>query len=77
MITINPTKTAEVKAAACKAQAKQLLVETDFAELASVRAAITNAAQFDTYRAAVRDLFLNPVAEPVWPERPEAVWSAP
>lgn len=77
MITINPTKTAAVKEAACKAEAKQRLVDTDWSQQADVRSQITNAAAFDTYRAAVRAFYLTPVAEPVWPARPEAVWSTP
>ena len=77
MITINPTKTQAAKEAACKAQAKQLLVDTDWSQQADVRSQITNAAAFDTYRAEVRALYLNPVAEPEWPARPEAVWSTP
>jgi hypothetical protein len=75
MITINPTKTAAVKQEACKAEAKVLLEQTDWSQVADVAAALTNKSAFDTYRAAVREIYLNPVAEPVWPERPEAVWS--
>ena len=75
MITVNPTKTAAAKEAACKAEAKQRLVDTDWSQQADVRTQIENAAAFDTYRAAVRELYLNPVAAPVWPDRPEAVWS--
>ncbi len=75
MITINPTKTAAAKEAACKAEAKQRLVDTDWSQQADVRAQIENAAAFDIYRAEVRALYLTPVATPVWPERPEAVWS--
>jgi predicted metal-dependent HD superfamily phosphohydrolase len=76
MITINPSKTAEAKADACKAQAKQLLVDTDWSQNLDVAAVLTNKAAFDTYRAAVREIYFNPVAEPVWPERPEAVWES-
>lgn len=75
MITINPTKTQAAKEAACKAEAKQRLVDTDWSQQADVRSQITNAAAFDIYRAAVRELYLNPVAAPQWPERPEADWS--
>lgn len=75
MITINQTKTAAAKQDACKAEAKILLEQTDWSQVADVAAALTNKSAFDTYRAAVREIYLNPVAEPVWPERPEAVWS--
>lgn len=75
MITINPAKATAAKLEACKAEAKQRLVDTDWSQQADVRAHIENGAEFDTYRHQVRDLYLNPVAEPVWPERPVAVWS--
>lgn len=56
----------------CKAQAKFLLMETDFAMLADVN--IGNRAAFETYRAAVRSIYLEPVESPTWPDRPEAQW---
>lgn len=56
----------------CKAQAKARLTDTDWAVLPDV--SIQNQAAFVAYRAAVRALYLEPVAEPVWPERPEAIW---
>jgi hypothetical protein len=75
MITIDPTKSSTKKLEACKATAKQLLEETDWSQVADVAAALTNKSAFDTYRAAVRELYFNPVAQPTWPQRPEAVWS--
>lgn len=77
MITINPEKASAAKLEACKVEAKQRLVDTDWSQQADVRAQITNAAAFDIYRAEVRALYLTPVATPVWPVRPEADWSAP
>ena len=60
---------------ACRSEAKGRLVETDFTQIADVAAALTNKAEFDSYRAQVRALFFNPVAAPSWPERPVAVWA--
>lgn len=77
MITINQSKLDTAKIAACEAEAKRLLVDTDWSQNIDVAAVLTNKAEFDAYRATVRGLFFNPVAEPVWPERPEAVWSTP
>lgn len=77
MITINQSKLDTAKIAACEAEAKRLLVDTDWSQNIDVAAVLSNKAAFDTYRAAVRALYFNPVAEPVWPERPEAVWSTP
>ena len=60
---------------ACAAEAKKRLEDTDWSQVADVAAALENKEAFDTYRAAVRAIYFNPVVEPVWPERPEAVWS--
>jgi predicted metal-dependent HD superfamily phosphohydrolase len=75
IITIDPTKSSAAKLAAVQAQAKQRLADTDWSQVADVAAVLTNKADFDTYRAAVRALYFNPVANPTWPQRPEAVWS--
>lgn len=61
--------------AACKAEAKHRLQDTDFSEVDDVAAILSNKSAFDTYRAAVRALYIDPVAEPTWPERPVAVWT--
>jgi hypothetical protein len=60
---------------ACKAAAKARLEDTDWSQVADVSSALLNKAAFDTYRATVRALYFNPIAEPVWPERPEAQWA--
>lgn len=71
---------ASVKAAN-EAQAKQLLLDSDWADLPSVRnTALTphlvNAADFDAYRVALRAIAINPpVTVDPWPTRPDAVWS--
>jgi len=75
IITIDQTKLAAAKQDACKAEAKQRLADTDWSQVADVAAVLGNKAAFDAYRTAVRELYFNPVAEPVWPERPEADWS--
>jgi hypothetical protein len=59
----------------CKAEAKRRLEDTDWSQIADVAATLNNKADFDTYRAAVRALYFSPVAEPVWPERPEGEWA--
>ena len=57
----------------CRDAAKKLLVETDWSQLGDV--GLTNKAEFDTYRAAVRALVLNPVANPTFPAKPQGQWS--
>lgn len=58
----------------CKAQAKQLLIDTDWSQQSDVALVLTNKADFDSYRSTVRGLFLRPVPDPVFPEVPEATW---
>lgn len=60
----------------CKMKALGKLYETDYSELADVRAVLLNANEFTVYRAQVRALFLNPVVDPVWPIMPQAQWAA-
>ena len=67
--------------AANETQAKQLLESSDWSDLPSVRNVamtphLTNGAAFDTYRAALRAIVVNPpVTVETWPVRPDAVWS--
>ena len=69
-----PLTNDELKAQ-CKDEAKLRLAETDFSELPSVRSSITNGDAFDAYRAAVRELAINPVTNPTFPDRVSAVWA--
>lgn len=56
----------------CKMQAKTFLLETDFAMLPDVK--ISNKEEFGTYRNKIRELYFNPVEDPVWPEVPIPQW---
>lgn len=58
----------------CKLKAKQLLLDTDFSQASDVAAVLENKAEFDTYRATVRALFLCPAIDPQWPAPPVAQW---
>jgi hypothetical protein len=57
----------------CKEEAKKRIATTDWAVLPDV--GLSNVAAFQTYRAALRELIKNPVAEPTWPTEPEPIWS--
>jgi len=57
----------------CKNEAKKLIAASDWSMLSDV--GISNTAEFETYRAALRELIKNPVADPVWPTEPEPIWS--
>lgn len=64
--------TTQAQKDACKTQAKVLLANTDWTILTDVP--LDNKADFKTYRATLRDLVLNPVADPVFPDEPVPVW---
>ena len=57
---------------ACVDQAKKLLAASDWSVLPDVN--ISNKAEFETYRAALRTLMFNPVAEPTFPTEPQPAW---
>jgi hypothetical protein len=63
----------EAKKASNKEEAKKRIATTDWAVLPDV--GLANVAAFETYRAALRELIKNPVAEPVWPTEPTPIWS--
>lgn len=64
------------------AQAKLELQESDWCELPSVRNTainphLTNTAEFDNYRLALRQIVLNPPVEVGnWPALPNGIWSS-
>lgn len=57
---------------ACKLEAKAKIAKTDWAVLPDV--GLVNQADFIAYRAALRELIINPVADPVWPTEPTPDW---
>lgn len=57
----------------CKDEAKKRIAASDWSVLPDV--GISNVAAFETYRAALRELIKNPVANPSFPTEPEPVWS--
>lgn len=69
-----PAPTNEQLKSVCKQKAKTRLENTDYTQQADVRAALENVAEFDAYRAIIRNLFTKPVPNPTWPDEPQAVW---
>lgn len=57
----------------CKNSAKAKLTNSDWSVLTDVN--IANRAEFEAYRATLRNLVLNPVADPVFPVEPQPVWN--
>ena len=63
----------------CKKQASQLLYETDWTTIPDVADPantpyLTNQAAFIAWRSQIRALAVNPVANPVFPPKPDEVW---
>lgn len=69
-----PAPTPEQLIAQCKATAMGLLSATDWTQAADCP--LVNKAEFTAYRATVRALAINPVANPVWPTQPNKQWSS-
>jgi hypothetical protein len=66
----------------CKKKASELLYETDWTTIPDVadpsksNPYLVNVQDYVTYRSAVRQLAVHPVANPVWPVKPTSQWSA-
>jgi hypothetical protein len=63
----------------CKKQASALLYETDWTTISDVANSantpyLTNQAAFIAWRNQIRALVVNPVLNPVFPPKPDAVW---
>jgi len=56
----------------CKAKAKELISASDWSVLPDVN--ISNRAEFEEYRSALRELIINPVVNPGFPTEPDPVW---
>ena len=73
MIIVDKKRLSEFKKQNCKGQAKQLIASSDWSVLPDVN--ITNKSEFENYRSQLRNLILNPVESPVFPEEPQPIWS--
>ena len=65
----------------CKQQAQEILYKTDWTTIPDVADPaytpyLMNQIEFKQYRAVIRDLAVNPVADPVWPIQPIEQWSS-
>jgi hypothetical protein len=65
----------------CKQQAQEILYKTDWTTIPDVADPaytpyLMNQIEFKQYRAVIRDLAVNPVANPVWPTQPTEQWSS-
>jgi hypothetical protein len=75
-LIINPPPPTEQQAKdMCVFQSKTRLQLTDYAMLPDVL--ISNKADFEQYRATVRQYIINPVTNPTFPDEPHPQWIAP
>lgn len=63
---------ADAPFAACKVEAKKRIAASDWSVLPDIN--ISNGAEFEDYRAELRELIITPVASPVFPTEPDPVW---
>jgi len=73
-ITVNTDKLSEIQKQECKTQAQILLNESDFTDLYSVRLKLENIDEWDSYRNIIRELRINPIENPVFPDKPKTIW---
>jgi hypothetical protein len=77
-----PAPTPEELIAQCKATAQGILSSTDWTSIADVadplksNPYLVNQAAFISYRSTVRNLAVNPVENPVFPNPPTEEWSS-
>jgi hypothetical protein len=73
------TVTTQAQKNVCKQKARELLYATDWTTIPDVASSLnspylTNQAEFITWRSQIRQLAVNPVADPTWPTEPTPVW---
>lgn len=73
MIIVNKKRLSEFKKNNCKEESKKRIANSDWVVLQDVN--ISNKSEFINYRSQLRNLILNPVEEPIFPEEPQPVWS--
>ena len=73
MIIVNEEKLSKFKKDNCKQEAKKRIANSDWSVLPDVN--ISNKSEFENYRSQLRNLILNPVEEPIFPEEPQPIWS--
>jgi len=73
MIIVNEEKLSKFKKDNCKHEAKKRIANSDWSVLPDV--SISNKSEFESYRSQLRNLILNPVENPIFPEEPQPIWS--
>ena len=73
MIIVDQKRLSEFKKNNCKEEAKKRIANCDWSVLPDVN--ISNKSDFEDYRSQLRNLILNPVEDPIFPEEPQPIWS--
>lgn len=73
MIIVDQARLSQFKKDQCKSESKKRIANCDWSVLPDVN--ISNKLEFENYRSQLRNLILNPVEEPIFPEEPQPVWS--
>jgi hypothetical protein len=68
-----PAPTPEQIIASNKTKAENLLLESDWAVLPDVP--LQNKSEWEIYRSALRQIAISPTVNPVWPVKPQSIWS--
>ena len=68
-----PVPTPDQIIAANKTRAEELLLDSDWSVLPDVP--LSNKTEWETYRSVLRQIAINPTVDPVWPVKPQSIWS--
>jgi hypothetical protein len=63
-----------IKKEQCKQKAQILLNESDWSDLYSIRNKLENINEWDSYRELIRELRINPIENPIFPDKPQTIW---
>lgn len=73
MIVVDQQMLSQFKKYQCKSESKKRIANCDWSVLPDVN--ISNKSEFENYRSQLRNLILNPVEDPIFPEEPQPIWS--
>ena len=73
MIVVDQQRLSQFKKEQCKSESKKRIANCDWSVLPDVN--ISNKSEFENYRSQLRNLILNPVENPIFPEEPQPIWS--
>ena len=73
MIVVDQIRLSQFKKEQCKSESKKRIANCDWSVLPDVN--ISNKSDFENYRSQLRNLILNPVEDPIFPDEPNPKWS--